>query len=333
MASASIDLGPNTGAFTPSGAAGGDLSGNYPNPTVAKVLGVTPVSTNTASAVVLRDGSGNFAAGTITANLTGSITGLLLTSKTTAQRLALTGVDGEMVYDTDLRCLFIYNVSRWFPAQPIDPVSGFLIHEDWANNQVPGNTAWLVTGNTGSDSGLLFDSNTGAVGQVYLEQANATGGYATLYYGNSYALGAQSMFFDARCYVTALSTGAQEYIVYVGFGDSTDDSAFSDGIFFCYDRATDGDFWSCKTTSSGSTTKTVTAVAPTAAAYQLLSVYATAASVKFYIAGVLVATHTTNITTAITSTRLKIVKTVGATARRLVTDFFTTYSFFNTRRI
>ena len=63
----------------------------YYDPTVGtadfRLVGRASASTNTANTLVLRDGSGNFAAGTITANLTGDVSGTLtgaIASATTA---------------------------------------------------------------------------------------------------------------------------------------------------------------------------------------------------------------------------------------------------------
>ena len=79
----------NGGTFLSSTAAiGGDLSGFLPNPTVATVgtslasaIHTATVAANAAtnvdtpSTIVARDSSGNFSAGTITANLTGNVSG------------------------------------------------------------------------------------------------------------------------------------------------------------------------------------------------------------------------------------------------------------------
>lgn len=77
LASNPADCAANTYATTI--AANGDL-------TCASITNAstTAVSTNTASTIVLRDGSGNFAAGTITAGLTGNVTGNLTGNADTA---------------------------------------------------------------------------------------------------------------------------------------------------------------------------------------------------------------------------------------------------------
>lgn len=99
-----------------------------------------------------------------------------------------------------------------------------------------------------------------------------------------------------------------------------------DGLGFRYDRATDGDFYSCISLNGSSETKTVTAVVPSTTAVQKLRVVVNAAGTeaKFYIDGTLVATHTTNLpysaTTGISGFGAKIEKTASAASTNV--DYF-----------
>jgi hypothetical protein len=118
VASGSMDLGTTAGAFTPSGAAGGDLSGNYPSPTVATVGGSTAAAVgtatvlanastavNTVSTIVKRDGSGNFAAGAITLtnlinNGTGGIAFASQTYSSPVNTIGAAGTGGSLLINT-----------------------------------------------------------------------------------------------------------------------------------------------------------------------------------------------------------------------------------------
>lgn len=100
-----------TSGLAPSGTAGGDLSGSYPYPTVDRVgsvsaaavasgvnaaNGATPLGSG--STLVKRDSSGNFAAGTISANLVGGVTGDLTGNVTGDVTGNLTGnVTGNVI--------------------------------------------------------------------------------------------------------------------------------------------------------------------------------------------------------------------------------------------
>lgn len=113
------------------------------------------------------------------------------------------------------------------------------------------------------------------------------------------------LMFETVLSVSALSTSADEYVVRVGFGDGyvTGVDA-TDGVYFVYDRATNGDFWTLKTASNSSRTTTVldgTAGNPTSAVtggswYKLKAIVnAAGTQVDFYINNVLMKSHTTNI--------------------------------------
>jgi len=132
---------------------------------------------------------------------------------------------------------------------------------------------------------------------------------------------------EAAVRIPTLSDSTNTFIVQVGFIDSLTAGSV-DSIHFAYtDAAGTGAAWDCVTTSNSLETRTTVGSNVVANQWYVLeiSVNAAGTSVEFFIDGVLVATHTSNIPTLVaraTGPAVSIRKTLGATARTLVTDYF-----------
>lgn len=126
--------------------------------------------------------------------------------------------------------------------------------------------------------------------------------------------------------IPTLSDGTQTFSVMVGFNDSFTSTTYTDCACFRYQHSVNSGKFECLTRSNsvGSPTDSgVTAAANTWYTYEI-RVNAAGTSVEFYLNGTLVQTHTTDIPTG-SSRRVgfghNIVKSLGTTARTLVTDF------------
>lgn len=130
-----------------------------------------------------------------------------------------------------------------------------------------------------------------------------------------------------------LSTVAEEFVLSLGLKRNATADTQANGVLFKYDRATYGTNWQCETVSASTTTRTDSAVAVVdSSTWMKLRIEANTTNCKFYIDGVLVATHTTNIPTTNVCSGWKINKTVGNTPVTGEVDYFRAYTRFSSAR-
>lgn len=193
----------------------------------------TATSTNTNSAIVARDGSGNFGAGTITASLTGNVSGNVTGSVTgnssTATALAANPTDcGSNTYATtidangNLTCASITNASTTGTSSSTNST---LVLRDGSSNFSAGTITAALTGNASTATALAanpsdcssnqFATTIAANGNLTCAQPNFTdlAGFATGVQGgtnnNALAFTAGGMFYSDGSKFVNLGVGTE----------------------------------------------------------------------------------------------------------------------------
>lgn len=133
--------GVNTTGFTAAGTSGQVLVSNG----TSAPTWITPASTNTASAIVKRDASGDFSAGTITASFTGNITGAGNSSFAGNVGIGTTSPTADLQITDGTRSLRI--------DANLNPTGNTYI-------SASGSTDGLIIGTTDSKSVSFFTNNT-----------------------------------------------------------------------------------------------------------------------------------------------------------------------------
>jgi hypothetical protein len=185
------------------------------------------------------------------------------------------------------------------------------------------------TGTTGTGASAGGGTNAGTPGLIALSTGTtAAGGAIVGQCVNNRAINtSRQIVFETSIFLGALSSGAQEYVAFFGFNDkgTTISSAHpSNGVYFYYDRATNGDKFAVRTVNGGVNTNTVyNALTLLANTIYRLRIEITNGTVTFYINSTLVATHTTNIPVNANVVGFSnwIQKTVGTTAVILYSDY------------
>lgn len=213
----------------------------------------------------------------------------------------------------------------------IDTGSEVLLIDNFLSTE--GNTLWLSSdGGTGTRT-LGFA--TGHMGHSGFRSGGTALSRSCLKKGNSSILFSpgDNYYIRQNVQINTLATAAQDYVVVLGFmNDEVADP--TQGAYFEYNRAVNGDFWTCITNSGGSKTTTITSNATIASQFYNLNISVRGNGIiDFYINDIVVASHTTNIPSVSCGIMLVMRKTAGTTnITSFAIDQFLFYAKLNTNR-
>lgn len=203
---------------------------------------------------------------------------------------------------------------------------GGMVWNSWAGG-AGAQASNVITAVSAQHPGVLsFTTGTTATGRMGLGLSISASPNS-----NGLVIAADTFIDEYLIELTALSTGAEEYIFQCGLHRTAVATQQTDGVVLKYDRATYGTNWQCETNAASVTTRTDSGVA-VATGWVKLRMESNTTNCKFYVNDVLVATHTTNIPTLQVGPGFKTDKTVGTAASVYRIDYYSGYRRFSTAR-
>jgi hypothetical protein len=214
--------------------------------------------------------------------------------------------------------------------------------EDFTGGAATGSAYLNLSGNTGTGAvaSFTFSQDVGHMGVVRFSTGTTTTGGA--YHGaDVFAIfGASGGTHDLEwlVYLPAASDGTDTYQLWMGFGNQTNYTQPSNGVYFGYTHGTNSGNWTLNATKGSSTTTTNASSGPTFSGWNKfrINIDSTASTATFYHNGSSLGTVTTNIPVTVsthkTGIQLSILKSAGTNDRICYLDYVGYRCVYNTAR-
>lgn len=260
------------------------------------------LASGTANHVIINDGSGVLSSEAAlaatrggTAQTTWATGDLMYASAANTLAKRAVGVSGQV-----LKVALDGTTPTWeYPR--LEPREFLYVYDDFVGASTDNDLGWSQT--TDGDGFALYDLgyafSSDHPGVWYVDTGTTTTTYASMFAGPTIIVGGGALTYRTAIHLYRLADATNDYKAYIGLGDTfaaAGDQAY--GIYFAYERASSAN-WRIKTASGGTITTTTTSTAVAANVWIVLEirVNADASSVEFFIDGVSVGTHTTNLPT------------------------------------
>ena len=240
-------------------------------------------------------------------------------------------------YDDNMKSLMLSVDGTAYVPIAENPSNGAIYFDDFvaSNGTILGETLWSAAVSGTNAAATIGNTNVSAQRQgmlVLTTGTQAAGRASALQAGLAYSnvsatSGGSSRIEFATTFLDALSVAAQTYTFMAGYSDNVGGTGFgSNAALLVHDLASSATNWVAKSIVGGVATNTVTTIAISAVnTYDKLLVdLSSANTARYYVNGVLAATHAISALPAATvgwAPIVKMEKTNGTVARRAAVDY------------